>query len=72
MSITVNCFLYHLLHCGQKMYNDLFMPLGIYRDFLKYGFFLTYFYKKKAVIRFPTAIVSGNFLLCFKAILFGT
>lgn len=54
------------------MYNDLFLPLGIYRDFLKYGFFLTYFYKKKAMIRFPTAIVSGNFLLCFKAILFGT
>lgn len=36
-----------LLHCGQKIYSVLFLSLAIYRDFLNYGFFLIYFYRRK-------------------------
>ena len=49
-----------------------FLPLGIYLDFFSYGFFLTYFYRTKDVVKFPADTVSVHFLLYFNAPLFGT
>ena len=55
------------------MYSTLFLPLGIYLDFLSYGFILTYFHRMKDVVKCPADTVSARFfLLYFNAPWFGT
>ena len=43
------------------MYSALFLPLGIYLDFLSYGFILTYFHRMKDVVKCPADTVSARF-----------